>query len=121
MLKPGVHADRPTLQDVVGLIESCLQVSPLKGSDWLMEGLLGDGFLSINDVNVSQTSNMQLLGLKTCWSHLDGDDWLELLILDPHSFGGSLSVKLSVGYHRTDYMTHARHLQEQREHHPASL
>lgn len=43
-------------------------------------------------------------------SHLDGDDGLKLLILDPHSFGSSLSVKLCVSHHGSNYVTHTRHL-----------
>ncbi len=39
--------DSPTLQDVVSLFKPRLQVSLLDGSDWLIERLGGDGFLSI--------------------------------------------------------------------------
>lgn len=45
------HALSPTLQDVVGLFKSHLQVSLLDGSDWLVERLGGDGFLSIRYLN----------------------------------------------------------------------
>lgn len=52
-------------------------------------------------------------------THLDGDDGLELLILNADGFGSSLGVKLRVGHHHADDMTHAGHLQTQRMcHHP---
>ncbi len=49
--KQITHTDSPTLQDVVGLLKPRLQVSSLDGSDWLIEGLGGDGFLSVKPTN----------------------------------------------------------------------
>lgn len=46
------HTDSPTVQDVVGLFEPCLQVPPLDGSDWLIEGLGSNGLLSIKIKNL---------------------------------------------------------------------
>lgn len=46
-----------------------------------------------------------------CRSHLDGDDRLQLFVLDLNGLGGSLSVKLSVGHHGADDVTHTCHLQ----------
>lgn len=41
------HRSSPTFDDVVSLIKSRLQVSILDGSNWLIEGLSGNGLLSI--------------------------------------------------------------------------
>lgn len=43
-------------------------------------------------------------------SYLDGYDRLQLLIFNFHRLGGSLSMRLTVGHHRSDYLTHTRYL-----------
>lgn len=43
-------------------------------------------------------------------SYLDGYDRLQLLIFNFHRLGGSLSMRLTVGHHRSDYLTHTCYL-----------
>lgn len=94
-----------------GLFEARLQVALLDGPDWLVEGLGSDGFLS-SDQLVNQCPAFFFSLPNTMTSpHLDGDDGLQLLVLDLHGLSSSLGMKLSVGHHGTDDVAHAGHLQ----------
>lgn len=42
--------------------------------------------------------------------YLNGDNSLQLFILDPHGLGSPLGMKLSVGHHSTNDVAHTGHL-----------
>lgn len=112
--------DGPTFQYVVSLFKACFQVSILDGSDWFIEGLGNDGFLLMETITTGIVSVSSICipeQFRRFRSHLDGDNRCQLFILDLHSFGSSLSVKLSVSHHGTNDVTHTGHLQREYTHH----